>query len=254
MLRHRVIPVLLIKNGGLVKTTQFKSPVYLGDPINAVKIFNEKEVDELILLDITATNERKNPNYAKIKDIASEAFMPVGYGGGITNIEQIGKLFNLGIEKIILNTTAHINSSLIKVASKIFGNQSIVVAVDVKRNLLGRMNIYTHGGKVKQKTNFVRFLKKVEEFGAGEVLINSIDNDGMMKGYDLDIIKTTCENLNIPVISCGGAGTLHDIANAVKAGASAVSAGSMFVFHGVHKAVLISYPKYAELEEILKID
>ncbi|NOU18348.1 MAG: imidazole glycerol phosphate synthase subunit HisF [Bacteroidales bacterium] len=252
MLRNRVIPVLLISNGGLVKTTKFKKPVYIGDPINAVKIFNEKEVDELILLDITATNEKKEPNYSKIKEIVSEAFMPIGYGGGINKLEQIENLFMLGVEKVILNTSAHTNPDLLRQASITFGNQSIVVAIDVNKDFWGKQYMYTNGGKVKQKTELITFLKKTVAIGAGEILINSIENDGMMKGYDLGLIKYVSENVSIPVVACGGAGNVQDFYSAIKAGASAVSAGSMFVFQGVNRAVLISYPKYEELEKLLK--
>lgn len=251
MLRYRIIPVLLLKDNGLVKTTRFKKPIYIGDPINAVKIFNEKEVDELILLDITATVNKREPDYSRIEEIVSEAFMPIGYGGGINKLEQIEKLFKLGVEKVILNTSAQMNSLLIYKASQIFGNQSIVVAIDVKKDFWGKNKIYTHGGNVKQKTDLISFLIKAIEYGAGEIFINSIDNDGLMKGYNLELIQQVSENVSIPVIACGGAGNVQDFSRAIKAGASAVSAGAMFVFQGVHRAVLISYPKYEELENLL---
>lgn len=251
MLRYRVIPVLLLKNNGLVKTTRFKKPIYIGDPINAVKIFNDKEVDELILLDITATINKREPDYLRIEEIVSEAFMPIGYGGGINKLEQIEKLFKLGVEKVILNTSAQMNPLLLNKASQIFGNQSIVVSIDVKKDFWGKNNIYTHGGNVKQKTDLISFLRKAIEYGAGEIFINSIDNDGLMKGYNLELIQQVSENVSIPVIACGGAGNVQDFSRAIKAGASAVSAGAMFVFQGVHRAVLISYPKYEELENLL---
>jgi cyclase len=252
MLRYRVIPVLLLKNNGLVKTTKFKNPVYVGDPINAVKIFNEKEVDEIILLDITATNEKKEPDYRRIEGIVSEAFMPVGYGGGINKIEQIENLFKLGIEKIILNTSAHVNPELIKKATQIFGSQSIVIAIDVKKDMWGKNRIYTNSGTRKQATSMHSFLRISEESGAGEIFINSIDRDGTMAGYDIELIKKASETVSIPVIASGGAGNIRDFSLAIKAGASAVAAGAMFVFQGVNRAVLISYPKYEELEELLK--
>lgn len=252
MLRYRVIPVLLLKNNGLVKTTKFKNPVYIGDPINAVRIFNEKEVDELILLDIAATKEKREPKYSRIKEIVSEAFMPIGYGGGITRIDQIEKLFNIGVEKVIMNTTIHIHPELINQAAQIFGNQSIVASVDVKKDLWGNFKIYSKGGAVKQKEDLISFLKNIEKLGAGEVFLNSIDNDGLMKGYDTILIEQVCKNISIPVVACGGAGSVQDFSIAIRAGASAVAAGAMFVFQGVHRAVLINYPKYEDLMKFLK--
>jgi cyclase len=251
MLRYRVIPVLLIKDNGLVKTTRFRNPVYIGDPINAVKIFNEKEVDELILLDITATNENREPNYKRIEEIVSEAFMPIGYGGGINKLEQIEKLFKLGIEKVILNTAAQVNPGLIRQAAEIFGNQSIVVAIDIKKNIWGKNKIYTHSGTKKQNTDIDSFLKIAEESGVGEIFINSIDRDGTMSGYDIELIRHVSGVVSVPVVASGGAGNNKDFSLAITSGASAVAAGAMFVFQGIHRAVLISYPKYEELEKLL---
>lgn len=251
MLRYRIIPTLLLRNGGLVKTIRFKNPVYVGDPINAVKIFNKKEVDELIILDITATLEKSELNYKKIEEIVSEAFMPIGYGGGINRLEQIEKLFKLGVEKVILNTAAHLNPNLIMQAAQTFGNQSIVVAIDIKKDFLGNKKIYTHSGSKKQNTDLVTTLKIYEDLGAGEIFINSIDKDGTMTGYDLDLIRLVSENISVPVVASGGAGNIDDFLQAIRAGASAVAAGAMFVFQGVHRAVLISYSKYEELEKIL---
>jgi len=252
MLRNRIIPVLLLKNDGLVKTTRFKNPVYIGDPINAVRIFNEKEVDELILLDITATNDNREPNYNKITEIVSEAFMPVGYGGGINKIEQIEKLFKLGIEKVILNSAAFNGQNLIKEAANKYGNQSIVVSIDIKKDFLGRRGMYSNSGSKKQAKDLFYHLKEVEAYGAGEIFINSIDKDGTMSGYDLDLVRQVSQEVNIPVIASGGAGSIADFSQAIKSGASAVAAGAMFVFQGVHRAVLISYPKYEDLEKFLK--
>ncbi|TAL59629.1 MAG: imidazole glycerol phosphate synthase subunit HisF [Bacteroidetes bacterium] len=252
MLRYRIIPVLLLKNNGLVKTIKFKNPAYVGDPINAVKIFNEKEVDELVILDITATCEKRELNYNKIEEIVSEAFMPVGYGGGIYKLEQIEKLFKLGIEKVIINSAAYSNPSLIKEAAEIFGNQSIVVAIDIKKDLFGNNKIYSHSGSIKQSIDLKFAIKKFEDSGAGEIFINSIDKDGTMTGYDDNLIRLVSEHISIPVVASGGAGKIEHFANAIEAGASAVAAGSMFVFHGKHRAVLISYPKYSELEEALR--
>jgi cyclase len=251
MLRTRVIPVLLLKENRLVKTIRFKNPVYVGDPINAVKIFNEKEVDELILLDISATNEKKEPNYNKIEEIITEAFMPIGYGGGINKIQQIERLFKLGVEKVILNTVAHTQPELIKEAAHIFGNQSIVVAIDIGKSMWGGNKIFTNSGSKKQGIHIIPFLKMIEEAGVGEIFINSIERDGTMTGYDLNLIKKVSEVVSVPVVACGGAGNITHFSEAINAGASALAAGAMFVFQGVHRAVLISYPKYEELEKLL---
>jgi imidazole glycerol-phosphate synthase subunit HisF len=251
MLRHRVIPVLLIKNDSLIKTTRFKDPVYIGDPMNSVKIFNEKEVDELVLLDITATKNNMEPNYERIKEIVTEAFMPIGYGGGINKIVHIENLFKLGVEKVILNTASIINPNIIAQATQIFGSQSIVVSIDVKKDFWGKNKIFTHSGTKKQNTDISSFLKKTEDAGAGEIFINSIDRDGTMSGYDIELVRLVCSNVNLPVIACGGAGNLYDFSKAIDAGASAVAAGAMFVFQGVYRAVLLSYPKYNDLERLL---
>lgn len=251
MLRHRVIPTLLLKNNGLVKTTKFKNPVYIGDPINAVKIFNDKEVDELILLDITATNEKRVPKYKKLEEIVSEAFMPIGYGGGINNIKQIEQLFKLGIEKVIINSAAYSDYNLIKEASNTFGSQSIVLAVDIKKDFWDNYKLYSHAGKVKIKLSIEEHLKKAIDSGSGEIYLNNIDRDGTMLGFDLDLISKYSKTVKVPLIASGGAGTIKHFADAIKSGADAVSAGAMFVFQGVHRAVLISYPNYKELEKIL---
>lgn len=252
MLKIRVIPCLLLKNNGLVKTVKFKDPKYVGDPINAVKIFNEKEVDELIFLDITATIEKKKPNFKVISDIASECFMPFGYGGGIRDLNDVRELFNLGIEKVIINSYAFEKPLFIKEASTIFGAQSIIVSIDVKKNLFGKYEVLTHSGQKNTKLDPVKFAKQMEDMGAGELFLNSIDRDGTMQGYDFELIKKVSESVNIPVIACGGAGKLQDFDDAVKrGGASGVAAGSMFVFYGKHRAVLISYPSIRELKTIL---
>lgn len=248
MLKTRVIPCLLLRNGGLVKTFQFGKPKYVGDPINAVRIFNEKEVDEIVILDITATPEKKGPNFELIKDLASQAFMPLAYGGGITNIEQIEKLFSIGIEKVVLDTIVSTNPNLIKHAADIAGSSSVVVCMDVKSKLFGKPTVFNHAGKFDTKQDPVQFAKKIQELGAGELIFNSIDRDGMQKGYDLPMIEKISKAIDIPVIALGGAATLEDFRKAVDHGASAVAAGSMFVFHGKHKAVLITYPEYKKLE------
>lgn len=252
MLKTRVIPCLLLKNEGLVKTVQFKHPKYVGDPINAVKIFNEKEVDELVFLDTTATIENRKPPIKLISEIATECFMPFCYGGGIRTIEDIAELFKLGVEKVSLNSSAVENPSLISRAADMFGNQSIVVSIDVKKNLFGKYRVFTHGGKRASKHDPVEFAVRMQEAGAGELFLNSIDRDGTMQGYDLDLIRRVSAAVSIPVIACGGAGSLDDFAAAVKqGGASAVSAGSLFVFQGKNRAVLITYPSTKVLEQKL---
>lgn len=241
MHRIRVIPTLLLDNDGLYKTTKFKNPKYVGDPINAVRIFNNKEVDELILLDYTATNEDRIPNFDNIKEIVSEAFMPIGYGGGINSLEHIEKLFKIGIEKVILNSAAFSNENILTEAIKIFGSQSIVVSIDYKKDLFGKNVIYTKGDKQKQKIDILAACKNFQELGVGEIMINSIDREGVMNGYDISTINIISNELLIPVIASGGAGNISHLADGVKAGASAVAAGSMFIFQGIHKAVLLSY-------------
>lgn len=253
MLNIRVIPCLLLRGQGLVKTVQFKDAKYVGDPINAVKIFNEKEVDELILLDILATVEQRKPPLKLISEVASECFMPLCYGGGICSLDDIKEIFNLGVEKVAVNTYAINNPYFIKEAAGKFGSQSIVLAMDVKRNLLGDYEVFTHGGRKSTKLDPVRLAIEIEEIGAGEIFLNSIDRDGTMQGYDIELIKKVTEAVSIPVIACGGAGKLSDFAVAIKeGGASAVAAGSLFVFHGEEHAVLISYPSVQELEHIFK--
>ena len=253
MLRTRVIPTLLLRTGGLVKGQHFKNHKYVGDPINAVRIFNEKEVDELVFLDISISPQKKEPNYELIKDIASEAFMPFGYGGGITEVSQVEKLFNIGVEKTIINTSAFHKPSLVKDASSIAGSQSIVVSIDVKKTLLGSYEVYIENGTKRTKQKPDEYAKKMQELGAGEIIICAIDREGTGKGFDLNLIESVAKAVDIPVVALGGAGKLQDFADAVNIGhASAVAAGDMFTFHGKHKAVLITYPKYNQLETLLK--
>jgi cyclase len=252
MLKTRVIPCLLLQGHGLVKTVQFKNPRYIGDPLNSVRIFNDKEVDELIFLDISATTEKREPNFDLVKAIASEAFMPFGYGGGVSTSEHVRKLIHLGVEKVVINSQAVENPSFIYEASCLSGSQSIVVSIDVKKTLFGKYVVMTHGGMHNTGLEPVGFAKRMQEMGAGEIFLNSIDRDGTMKGYDVDLIQRVASAVSIPVVACGGAATSHDFVLAVRdGGASAVAAGSMFVFHGKHKAVLITYPPISELERIL---
>ena len=248
--RIRIIPVLLIKGDGLVKSVQFKNHKYVGDPINAVKIFNDKEVDELAILDITASARGKGPDIKKIAEIASEAFMPVSYGGGITTFEQAKQVLKHGIEKVVLNKSAHEKPELITQIANAFGAQSAVVSIDVKKNMWGKYKVFTDNGTKSSGLDPVDFAKRCEEYGAGEILLNSIERDGTYKGYDLQLLQMVGNAVNIPIVACGGAGSLEDFKAAVKEGkASAVSAGSMFVFQRPHNAVLISYPTQKQLVE-----
>jgi cyclase len=251
MLQKRVIPCLLLHKGGLYKTEKFKNPTYVGDPINAIKIFNEKEVDELILLDIDATVLNREPNYKFIEDIASECFMPVCYGGGVKTIEQMKKIYSLGIEKISLSSQAVLNPTLIKEASSIFGNQSVIVTIDIKKDFFGRKKVFINNGKKNTKLDPLVFIKKVEELGAGEIVVNSIDNDGVMQGYDIELLKQIKMNSNIPIIALGGAGKLEHIKDIFKISkVDAVACGSIFVYHGALKGVLINYPHYQKIKEL----
>lgn len=245
------MPCLLLRGTGLVKTIKFNDPTYVGDPRNAIKIFNEKEVDELVLLDITATIEKREPNYNLISEITSECFMPLTYGGGIRDLHHIEKILKLGVEKVSINSYAVENPEFITRAAEAFGSQTVVVSIDVKSSPKGKNETYIYGGRKNIGLDPVIFARQMENAGAGDILLNSIDRDGTMKGYDLDMIRRVTEAIRIPVIACGGASSIEDIGKAVKeGGASAAAAGSMFVFHGRHRAVLISFPKYKELERI----
>ena len=252
MLRVRVIPTLLLRNSGLVKGSKFKNHKYVGDPINAVKIFNEKEVDELVFLDISAGENGKGPNFELIEDIAGEAFIPFGYGGGVSKMEHVDKLFRLGVEKVIINSALHTTPALITEAAQAYGAQSIVVSIDVRKTLFGGYEVYADSGKTKIKTSPVELAKQAEKLGAGEIVLCAIDKEGTGNGYDLKLIRQVSEAVNIPVVAAGGAGQLNHFAEAIEAGSSAVSAGDMFTFHGKLKAVLITYPKYEELEALFK--
>lgn len=252
MLLTRVIPCLLLRGNGLVKTEKFTDEKYIGDPINAVKIFNEKEVDELIFLDITATPEGRGPRLELIQEIAGECFMPLCYGGGISDLNQMESIFTAGVEKVCINSAAIKNPELVKQASDIYGAQSIVVSIDVKKNLFGHYTVSTDRGKKSLHKNPVEYAKQMEDMGAGEIFINSVNLDGTRKGYDIDLVSQVSGAVSVPTIACGGAGELADFKKAIESGASAVSAGSFFVFHGKHKAVLITYPEIGELENILQ--
>lgn len=242
MLRPRIIPCLLIKDNGLVKTVKFKNPKYVGDPINAVRIFNEKEVDELAIFDIDATALNQEPNYGLIERIANQSRMPLCYGGGIKTAEQAKHVFSLGVEKIALSSAVVENPNLITEIGDLVGSQSVIVVLDVKKKLFGGYEIYTHNAKKGTGLDPFQFIKEAQKLGAGEIVINSIDNDGVMQGYDLGLIAKVRESTSLPVTVLGGAGSIDHLGEVIeKNGIIGASAGSLFVFKGPYKAVLINY-------------
>jgi len=253
LLRPRIIPCLLIKNGGLVKTREFADPKYIGDPINTVKIFNEKEVDELIVLNIDATILNKDPDYNMIRNLATECRMPICYGGGVKNIEQIGRIISLGIEKVAISSVAVSEPELIAKAAKNVGSQSIVVVMDVLQNTSGEQyELRTHNGTMHTGVDLLNFVKKVEALGAGEIVINCINRDGTMVGYDLSLVQTVWESCNLPITVVGGAGSLNDIKVLISTfGQIGAAAGSIFVFKGPYRAVLVNYPSRAEKDALV---
>lgn len=247
MRRIRVIPVLLLHDGGLVKSVRFKNYQYVGDPINAVKIFNEKEIDEIVILDIDATANQRGPDFQKISEIAGEAFIPLAYGGGIQSITDVQRLFYIGVEKVILNYQAFKQPQLITESAKMVGSQSVVVSMDVNKNWLGKYKVFIKNGTENTGKDPVEYAKSAVKAGAGEIFLNVIGRDGTYDGYDLELIGQLAGAVDVPVITCGGASSTDDFVAAVKKGASAVAAGSMFVFQRPHQAVLISYPSPEEL-------
>ncbi|WP_201189583.1 AglZ/HisF2 family acetamidino modification protein [Pseudomonas fluorescens] len=253
MLRPRVIPCLLIQDGGLVKTVKFKDPKYVGDPINAVKIFNEKEADELIVIDIDATVNGVEPNYQQIAKLAAECRMPLCYGGGIRSAEQAKKIIALGVEKVAISSAALDNPGLITQIAEEIGSQSVVVVLDYKSRLLSKVcDVWTHNGTRNTKRNVLEVALEVEKLGAGEIVINSINNDGRMKGYDIDLALELRKAVHVPITVLGGAGSLEDIRSVVSAcGVVGVAAGSLFVFKGSYRAVLISYPSAKQKDELI---
>ena len=247
--RPRIIPTLLIDDRDLIKTVQFGKRTYLGDPVNAVKIFNRKGIDELSILDIGATKNNRDPDFELLTDIASEAFMPLSYGGGIKNIDQIHNLLAIGYEKVVLNTSLIEKPELITEAAEKFGSQSIVASIDVKKINDG-YKCFIYDGMVKTEYDPVELAKKSEELGAGELIINSIDNDGMMNGYDTKLVRMVSDAVKIPVVAIGGAGGIEDLKNVIEEGhAHAAAGGSMFVYYGKLKAVLITAPSEKELTD-----
>ncbi len=245
MLRSRIIPVLLIKGSSLVKTIRFKKYSYIGDPCNTVRIFNELEVDEISILDIDASRKNKNPQYNLIKDIASEAFMPLSYGGGINSLEKAKEIFKLGIEKVVLNTAALENPNLVREVANVFGSQAVTVSIDVKRSFFGeKYKVYSTSGRKRTKLDLISWAKTCEELGAGEIMLNNIDRDGTWLGYENNLYKMAQENLKIPLIGCGGAKDLKNVSKLLKESkCSAAGVGSMVVFQKKDNGVLINFPK-----------
>ena len=254
MLRSRVIPCLLLHNKGLVKTVRFTDPKYLGDPINAVKIFNEKEVDELIVLDIDASVNGVEPDYSLIEKLALECRMPLCYGGGVSSVEQARKIVGLGVEKVALSSAAIENPSILSQVSNVIGRQSVVSVVDVKKNPRGDYIVFLYNGKMKVKVDLVGLLRRLEDCGAGEIVINSIDNDGAMKGYDLNLAEMVRDAVSLPITVLGGAGSKDDIFRLVdRFKVIGAAAGSLFVFKGVYKAVLINYLSQEEKSKLNQV-
>lgn len=248
MKRFRVIPTLLIKDDGLFKGEKFKNHKYVGDPINAVKIFNEKEVDEICILDISVTINKKEPNFELIEEIASEAFMPLSYGGGLQRMDQVTRILRCGVEKVIFNYSAITNPNLIRETANKYGSSSTVVSIDVKSiGFLGNKKVFYLNASKAIDISPIEFAKQVEKLGAGEIILTSVDKEGVMKGYDYKLIQEITHAVSIPVIANGGAGNIEDFKTAIDVGASAVAAGSFFVFQGPHKAILISYPTQQDL-------
>ncbi len=251
MFRPRVIPALLLRNQGLVKTVKFNKYRYIGDPINAVKIFNNLKADELVFLDITANKEGRTIPLDFVKKVGAEANMPFGVGGGVKTVDEIRMIINAGAEKVILNSFAYDNPEFVRKAVAEFGSSTIVVSIDVKNRLFKGQQVYIFSGKKKTGISPIEYAKRMESLGVGELIINSIDNDGTMAGYDIELIKSISDSVTIPVVALGGAATISDFSKAILEGhASAVAAGSMFVYHGARKAVLIKYPTKEELSKL----
>jgi cyclase len=252
MRRIRVIPLLLMSGAGLVKTLRFKEPRYIGDPINTVKLFNDKEVDEIAVLDITATLKGTAPALERIREMASECFMPLCYGGGIRTAEQARAIFQCGIEKVALNTAAFETPQLVSELAGLYGSQSVVVSIDVKKDLLGRYRVFTRSGSQNTGEDPVAYARRMEAAGAGELILYSIDRDGTYAGYDLPLLASVCQAVRIPVIAAGGAASVADFRRAIAEGhASAVGAGSLFVYKSKEKGILINFPSQQVLHDQL---
>jgi len=253
MIKVRVIPCLLLQNESLVKTVQFKKPDYIGDPANTCRIFNELEVDELAFLDITASREKREPNYRVLEEIANECFMPLSYGGGIRRLQEAERIFNIGFEKIILNTYPFEDPKIITELARAFGSQSVIVAIDAKKTLWGKYQVHSLSGTINRKYNPAQWAEIVQDIGAGEILLTAIDREGTWKGFDVDLTSHVANSVSIPVIANGGAGAVEHIGEVVKKGhASAVALGSMVVYQKQGMGVLINFPDERELKATIE--
>lgn len=253
MLQKRIIPVLLLHDQVLYKTVQFKKPRYVGDPINTVRIFNEKEVDELVFIDIDASKNNGEPNYKIIESIASECFMPLCYGGGIKTVDHVRRIFSIGVEKIILNSILFEKPAIITHIAEIYGTQSIICSVDIKKSLFSKYKVYNHITRKTMSLDPLQYAQTLEKLGAGEILINMVDDDGTRHGYNIDFLNKFSSNFTVPIIASGGADTIMDFEKIfAKTDISAAAAGSMFVFYGKHKAVLITYPQRNDIESLVR--
>lgn len=253
MYYNRIIPCLLLSEKGLVKTVKFRSPNYIGDPVNAVRIFNEKHVDELIFLDIEATRRKRGPDIDYLKNITSQCFMPLCYGGGVTSMEEVQRLFAIGFEKVAFGTAAFRQPDLVREAAERFGSQSISGVIDVKRNLAGRYKVWIECGRGRTGKDPVEYAHYLEQLGVGEILVNNISRDGVMSGYDRALVARVAGSTHVPVIVCGGAGRIEDMVDIVTEGkADAAAAGSIFVYYGINRAVLINYPTEERLAELFE--
>jgi len=242
MLKNRVIPCLLLHNGSLVKTIQFGKYSYIGDPLNTCRIFNELEVDEMSIIDISASKHRQTPNFEILQELTNECFMPLSYGGGISSVEQVKKIFFIGFEKVIVNSSLYRDITLLEKIANTFGSQSVIAGIDVKKNILGKYVLYSNGGLKKEKENLLNWIKILQDSGAGEIFLTNISLEGTWKGFDIDLIKQVTESVSIPVIIHGGAGNKKDVEDAVNIGhASAVALGSMVVYQNKDMGVLINY-------------
>lgn len=252
MLRTRVIPCLLLKDESLVKTVKFKHPKYIGDPVNTLRIFNELEVDELCILDIQSSLHKTEPNFNLLRQLSNECFMPLSYGGGITKIEHADNLFAIGFEKVVINSVAYRDPGLVRAIADKYGSQSVVVSIDVKKDLFGRYHVYSAGGTVKESVKPEDWIQRMEQAGAGEILLTSIDQEGTWAGFDEKLVQRMAKLVSVPVIANGGAYDLHSIQSVVKnAGASAVALGSMVVYQKKGMGVLVNFPDRSRLENAL---
>ena len=249
MLRTRIIPALLLDNESLVKTRKFRNPGYVGDPCNTLRIFNELEVDEIAFLDITASRKGRAPNFDLLRDIATECFMPLAYGGGITSLDQAARIYGTGFEKVILNSYPHQRPEIISEIAEVYGTQAVVASIDVAQTMFGREVIRTHGGRKSQRPNPVEWAIEMERRGAGEILLTSIGREGTWGGQAIELIRKVSDAVSVPVIAQGGTGSVADMVDAVQqGGASSVAVGAMVVYQKKDFGVLVNFPERSALE------